>query len=149
MITILAVGKIKEAFMREAVGDYLGRIARFDKISVCEVAEGPADFPLRREANLLLAAIPKGAYVFAADRCGKSYDSENFAKRIGTLHASGRSNLCFVIGGSEGLDGAVLSRADETVSFSAMTFPHQLFRLLLTEQIYRAMKLINGETYHK
>ncbi len=114
-----------------------------------EIPEGPPAFALRSEAESLLRAVPKGAYVFAADRCGRAYDSVGFAERIGALYASSRSNLCFIIGGSEGLDASVTGRADETVSFSAMTFPHQLFRLILVEQLYRAMKIIRGETYHK
>ncbi len=135
--------------MRETVDDYVGRIGRFDKITVIEAPEGPVSMPLRKEAESLTGAIPAGAYVFAADRRGKAYDSESFAKRIGALYASGKSRLCFIVGGSEGLDASVLSRADETVSFSAMTFPHQLFRLILVEQLYRAMKILHGETYHK
>jgi 23S rRNA (pseudouridine1915-N3)-methyltransferase len=149
MITILAVGKIKEQYIRQTLDDYIGRIGRFDRVAVREIPEGPSSSPLRSEAEGLLRAIPKGAYIFAADRGGRTYDSVDFAGRIGALYASSRSNLCFIVGGSEGLDASVLSRADETVSFSAMTFPHQLFRLILAEQLYRAMKIIRGQTYHK
>ncbi|MBQ6376136.1 MAG: 23S rRNA (pseudouridine(1915)-N(3))-methyltransferase RlmH [Lachnospiraceae bacterium] len=157
-IRILAVGKVKEAFFRDAVGEYCKRLTRYAKLEITEVAdEKTPDMPsasereavLSREGTRLLHVIRDTDYVIALAINGKRFSSEDFAGHIDSLMTRGKSSLVFVIGGSLGLSDAVLSRADETLSFSDFTFPHQLMRVILLEQIYRAFRICSHEPYHK
>ena len=152
-ITVIAVGKLKERFWREAADEYLKRLSAYGTIRVVEVADRD---PARGEARAIaeegadaLRAIPDGAYVIALDLGGRQLSSEAFSARLDALGLEGRSTVAFVIGGSTGLDAAVLGRADEKLSLGTMTLPHNLARVVILEQIYRAFRISRGEPYHK
>ncbi len=157
-ITIICVGKIKEAFYRDAIAEYSKRLSRYCKLKIIEVADEntPQNASLAEEAQIkekeaerILKAITDNMYVIALAIEGKSFDSLSFAKRISSLATNGKSDLAFVIGGSLGLSQQIYQRANELISFSAMTFPHQLMRVILLEQIYRGYRINNNEPYHK
>ncbi|MDO4292034.1 MAG: 23S rRNA (pseudouridine(1915)-N(3))-methyltransferase RlmH [Eubacteriales bacterium] len=157
-VRILAVGKVKEAFFREAAAEYQKRLGRYCRLEIVEVADertdenaSPAQVEavLEREGSRLLSQIRDGEYVVALAIGGKRLDSPGLAEKIRLLGLSGRSSVSFVIGGSWGLSKSVLSRADFSLSFSDMTFPHQLMRVILLEQVYRSFRIICGEPYHK
>lgn len=157
-ITLIVVGKIKERYFRDAVLEYEKRLSRYCKLEIREVPDektpdgaSPAQEQQikRKEGDRILAQIREGAYVIALAIQGKSLSSEQLAQKLGTLAVSGTSHVAFIIGGSLGLDDGVLERADELLSFSAMTFPHQLMRVILLEQIYRGFRILNHEPYHK
>lgn len=157
-IRILCVGKIKEKFMREALGEYSKRLSRYIKLEITEVvdektpdsASEKEENQIRdKEAERLLKQIRQEDYVIALAIDGKMYDSVAFSKKLDRFGVLGRGSVVFVIGGSLGLGEQVLERADESISFSKMTFPHQLMRVILMEQIYRAFRIIHGEPYHK
>ena len=142
-ITFVVVGKIKESFYREAVAEYAKRLSRFAKLEIKELAEGAS---LETEADDILRAC-KG-YVIALCVEGKQTSSEGLAEKIGKLTDAGKE-ITFVIGSSCGLSPRVKLAADERLSFSNMTFPHQLMRVILAEQVYRAFMINTGATYHK
>ncbi len=157
MIKIICVGKIKEKYLTDGINEYLKRISKFDKIEVIELKDEliPDNCsPIQEEkiketeGESILSKI-KDEYVIALDLRGEMITSIDLSKKIDTIHSSGKSKISFVIGGSLGLSKDVLNRADYKLSFSKMTFPHQLFRMMLLEQIYRAYKILNHETYHK
>lgn len=157
-ITILAVGKIKEAFYREAVAEYRKRLSRYCHVEIVETAdeqtaEGASaaneDAVKKKEAERILKQIKEDSYVITLEIAGKKCTSEQFAKKLEQLGVEGKSRVTFVIGGSLGLHKSVSERADYKLSFSDMTFPHQLMRVILCEQIYRAFRIINKEPYHK
>lgn len=157
-ITILCVGKIKEKFYQQAIDEYKKRLSRYCKLQIIEVPDEKTpdkasakeeELIKRTEGERILKHIQDQAYVIGLAIAGKSYDSVAFSDRIKTLGVSGKSQLVFVIGGSLGLDEAVLKRCNEKISFSAMTFPHQLMRVILLEQIYRGYRIMNNEPYHK
>ena len=147
-ITIVCIGKLKEKYWQDAAAEYIKRLSRFCRLSITELAESKIDSK-EEESKDILAHLPKGAYVIALDVGGKSLSSEGFAKKISDLALEGRSDICFVIGGSNGFDDSVRDAADLRLSFSDFTFPHQLMRVILLEQIYRAFKITNNEKYHK
>jgi len=157
-IHIIAVGKIKEKYLTGAINEYCQRLSAFCKLNIIELKDEPIPQNasnaqiaevLTKEANSILAKIPKDSYVFALTIEGKQLSSEDLAEQITKLQVDGKSSLTFIIGGSFGLAEEVKSRANAQLSFSKMTFPHQLFRVMLVEQIYRAFKIMNGQTYHK
>ncbi len=157
-ITILCVGKQKEKFMRDAVNEYTKRLSRYVKLEVIEVADEktPDHASLKeeelireKEGERLLRHIKGDDHVIALAITGVQYDSIAFSRRLDGFGMSGKGHVVFVIGGSLGLSEQVLGRADEELSFSKMTFPHQLMRVILLEQIYRAYRIIRGEPYHK
>lgn len=157
-ITILAVGRCKEKYWTMAVDEYRRRLSRYTDLEIIEVAdektpEGASareeEIIRNREGERLLRKIRDDAFVAALAIRGESVDSVEFSRRIERLAVQGTSRIQFVIGGSLGLSDAVLRRADWKVSFSAMTFPHQLMRVILLEQIYRAYRIIRHEPYHK
>ena len=157
-IKILCVGKIKEKFYRDAIGEYEKRLSRYCRLSIIEVADEKTPdrsseteemLITEKEATRLRSHIRDNDYVIALAIDGKSFDSVTFAEHLGQLAVSGKSNLVFVIGGSLGLHPSVLSQCDELLSFSAMTFPHQLMRVILLEQLYRSYRIQNHEPYHK
>ncbi len=157
-ITILCVGKIKESFYREAVGEYVKRLGRYCSLEILEVADEKTpdgasatqeDQIKEKEADRILSKMPEGAYVYTLEIQGKRYTSELFADAIHKVGLGGRSHIVFVVGGSLGLHEKVLRRSDQAVSFSDMTFPHQLMRVILCEQIYRAYRILHGQPYHK
>lgn len=157
-ITIIAVGKIKEKFYRDAVDEYLKRLSRYYKTEVVEVAdektpdklsEGLAEQIKRTEAERILPKIRDDAYVCTLEIAGEKLDSVAFASMMENLGIQGKSHIQFIIGGSLGLHESVSKRADKKLSFSDMTFPHQLMRVILCEQIYRGCRIIYKEPYHK
>lgn len=157
-ITILAVGKIKEKFYTEAVKEYSKRLSRYCKLEIIEVADEKTeenasrheeDLIRRKEAERLRKYIKNGAYAIALAIDGRQCSSEEFSAKIHNLGLQGESHIIFIIGGSIGLDQTILKNANERLSFSKMTFPHQLMRVVLLEQIYRGFRIINGEPYHK
>lgn len=157
-MTIIAVGKIKERFYTEALSEYSKRLSKYVKLEVLEVADEktPDQASEREEAQILdkegqriLSKIPQNAYVVALAIEGKMLTSEGLSEKLAELGLRGDSHVAFVIGGSLGLAPSVMERADFKLSFSKMTFPHQLMRVILLEQIYRAMRIMRNEPYHK
>lgn len=157
-ITILAVGKVKERFYREAIAEFEKRLGKYVRLTIREVEdektpEGASEAEetaiRRKEGERLLRHIKDNDYVIALAIDGESLDSPGLAGKVEQLGISGVSSIVFVIGGSLGLSGEVLGRADWRLSFSAMTFPHQLMRVILLEQIYRSFRIMRGEPYHK
>ena len=157
-ITVICVGKIKERFYRDAIDEYSKRLSRYCRLNIIEVADEMTpdvcsdalkDQILAREAERITAKLPAGAHIVTLEIGGRSYDSEALSTYIEGLGINGISHIVFIIGGSLGLHGSVTERADMHLSFSAMTFPHQLMRVILLEQIYRCYRIIHGEPYHK
>ena len=157
-ITILCVGKIKEKFYRDAIAEYEKRLSRYCKLEIVEVADEKtpdnASFAMEdqikaKEGLRILSKIKDDAFVCTLEILGKKYSSESFADMLDKAAVGGKSHITFVIGGSLGLHSSVIERSDRAISFSDMTFPHQLMRVILCEQIYRAYRIINGEPYHK
>ena len=157
-ITIVCVGKIKEKFYRDALVEYTKRLSRYCSLSITEVAdektkEQASDVECAiikdREGERILKSIREDGYVIALAIDGKNLDSVELSKKIENLALTGKSNLYFVIGGSLGLSDEVMKRADYKLSFSRMTFPHQLMQMILLEQIYRGYRILNHEPYHK
>ena len=157
-ITLITVGKIKERFFEEAIGEYSKRLSRYCKLDIIQVADektpdGAGEALERqikeKEGQRILSNIKEGAYVIALAIEGKMLSSEALAAKIQKLGVDGVSQIVFVIGGSLGLSMEVMKRADYALSFSPMTFPHQLMRVVLLEQIYRSYRMISGEPYHK
>lgn len=157
-ITVITVGKIKEKYLKDAIAEYSKRLSRYCKLEILEVADEKTpdgasetvEENIRdKEGERILKLIKEDAYVITLEIGGKMLTSEELADRIETLGIQGKSHLVFVIGGSIGLGKEVLRRSDYALSFSKMTFPHQLMRVILLEQIYRSYRIINGEPYHK
>lgn len=157
-ITLVTVGKIKEKYLRDAISEYSKRLSRYCKLEIVEVADEKTpdqasesvDENIRaKEGERILKYIKDDMYVITLEICGKMLPSEEFARKIETLGVQGKSSIAFVIGGSIGLGKEVMKRSDYALSFSKMTFPHQLMRVILLEQVYRAYRIINGEPYHK
>ena len=157
-IKLLCVGKIKEKFYRDAIAEYTKRLSRYCRLQMIEVAdektpdhcsETEAAQIKSKESARLLSNIKDNDYVIALAIDGKGWDSVGLADHLEQLAVSGKSSLAFVIGGSLGLHPDMLRRADESISFSAMTFPHQLMRVILLEQLYRSFRIRNHEPYHK
>lgn len=157
-IDIISVGKIKEQYFREAVLEYQKRLSRYCKLNIIEVEDektpdkasaAEEDLIKAREAERILKYIRDDTCVITLEIAGQTYDSIEFAQKLEKLGIQGNSHLQFVIGGSLGLHEKVCDRANLAVSFSKMTFPHQLMRVILLEQIYRGYRIINGEPYHK
>lgn len=157
-IDIIAVGKVKEKFYRDAIDEFAKRLSKYCKLQIIEVAdektpegagEALEEQIKAKEAQRILKNIKEDAFVFTLEIAGKKYDSEGFAQRINTLGIQGKSHIQFIIGGSLGLHSSVSARSDAKISFSDMTFPHQLMRVILLEQVYRGFRIIAGEPYHK
>jgi 23S rRNA (pseudouridine1915-N3)-methyltransferase len=157
-IKIIAVGKLKEKYLKEGIAEYLKRLRPYAKVEIVEVADEPAPENasaaeelqvLEREGEKIAKNLKPGTYVIALALEGKMLSSEGLAEKISTLTLAGKSDLTFLIGGSLGLAPGLLSQADFLLCLSPMTFPHQLVRLILLEQVYRAFKIVRGEPYHK
>lgn len=157
-ITVITVGKIKEKYLEDAIAEYSKRLSRYCKLEIIQVADEKT--PDRasevvetqikdKEGERILSHIKDTAYVVALAIEGKMISSEELAELIDGLGVRGESHIQFVIGGSLGLSKKVLERADYKLSFSRMTFPHQLMRVVLLEQVYRSYRIISGEPYHK
>ena len=155
---IICVGKLKEPYLRDAFAEYKKRLSRFTNMILTELPEyalpdspSPAQInkAIDEESAAILRSVQKNDYVIALDICGKQLTSEELSELLQNKMLEGTSNIAFIIGGSNGYNDAVRSRANMRLSFSKLTFPHQLFRIMLTEQIYRAFKIAAGEKYHK
>ena len=157
-ITLLTVGKIKETYLEAGIKDYVKRLSRYCKLEILEVADektpdGASENLERqireKEGKRLLNLIRPEAYVITLEIQGKQLSSPELARKLERLGVEGVSHITVVIGGSLGLSDEVIGRADFHLSFSAMTFPHQMMRMILLEQLYRCYRIINGEPYHK
>ena len=144
-IIILCIGKLKEKYWTDAAAEYIKRLSKYCVLQIDELKEGE---PLS-EGAALLKRLKKEDYVIALDMAGEELDSEELSNKLEEMMVSGRSRVIFIIGGSDGLSKEVTGRADYNLSFSKMTFPHQMMRIILLEQIYRSFKIINNEKYHK
>lgn len=147
-IRVLCVGKLKEKYWRDALGEYSRRLSAYCNFSFEEVRESRADDP-NEEGEALLKRIKEDEFVVALQIEGTAMTSEELATYIDGLAVGGKSKITFIIGGSNGLSTEVAGRADKELSFGQMTFPHQMMRVILAEQIYRSFKIIKGEKYHK
>ena len=155
-IKIISVGKLKEKYLVQGISEYTKRLSKYCKITLVEVPDEKAPEKLsemiqvkEKEGERILAKIKEQEYVFALAINGKNPSSEDFAAALDKLQTSGKSQFVFVIGGSLGLSDQVLKRSNAQISFGKMTYPHQLMRLILVEQIYRAFRINAGEPYHK
>jgi 23S rRNA (pseudouridine1915-N3)-methyltransferase len=157
-ISIVTVGKLKEKYLKMGIDEYLKRLNSYAKVEVIEVSDEKAPEELselemlqvkQKEGERILAKISQDTYVIALAINGKMQSSEELADTLDKLATYGKSKIAFIIGGSLGLSEEVLKRANEQLSFSKMTFPHQLMKLILVEQIYRAYRINRGEPYHK
>ncbi|MEK4283436.1 MULTISPECIES: 23S rRNA (pseudouridine(1915)-N(3))-methyltransferase RlmH [Ureibacillus] len=157
-ISIISVGKLKEKYLKMGIDEYVKRLSSYAKVDLIEVADEKAPEQLseaemeivkKKEGERILAKIPDGTFVYALAIDGKMKSSEELAEGLEKQMTYGSSKIAFVIGGSLGLHKEVLNRANEKLSFGRMTFPHQLMRLVLLEQIYRSFRIMKGEPYHK
>ncbi|KAB2491498.1 23S rRNA (pseudouridine(1915)-N(3))-methyltransferase RlmH [Priestia endophytica] len=157
-ISIITVGKLKEKYLKQGINEYLKRLSAYAKVEVVELPDEKAPENLSevemeqvkgKEGERILAKIPQDTHVIALAIEGKMKSSEQLADDLDKLATYGKSKIAFVIGGSLGLSSDVMKRANDTLSFSKMTFPHQLMRLILVEQIYRGFRINRGEPYHK
>lgn len=157
-ITIITVGKIKEKYLKDAIAEYTKRLSKYCKLEIVEVADEKTpdnasevlEHAIRaKEAERILKYVKDDAYVITLEIQGKQLTSEELAEKIEKLGIQGTSHIIFIIGGSIGLGEEVLKKSDFALSFSRMTFPHQLMRVILLEQVYRSYRIINGEPYHK
>lgn len=157
-ITIICVGKIKEKYLKSAIDEYTKRLSRYCKLSIIELSdektpdnasEKEETIIKEKEGEAILKNIKDSMFAIALELKGNMLSSEELSSYIMDLGVRGESNIAFVIGGSLGLSKAVLERANYKLCFSKMTFPHQLFRVMLLEQVYRGFRIISGEPYHK
>ncbi|MDM8534879.1 23S rRNA (pseudouridine(1915)-N(3))-methyltransferase RlmH [Clostridiaceae bacterium HSG29] len=157
-ITIISAGKVKEKYFLSAIDEYVKRLSRYTKMEFISLKQGHTTQEMSEkdilnvkedEGRRILDRISEREYVIALDLKGTELTSEKFSDKIQNLRVTGKSNITFIIGGSHGLSGKVLKRADYKICFSKMTFPHKLMKVILVEQIYRAFKIINNEPYHK
>ncbi len=157
-ISIICVGKIKEKYWTLAIAEYGKRLSRYCKLNIIELPDEKTpdgcseamELKIKdKEGDRILNSLKGDEYIIALAINGKRYDSENFSQNIEKIGINGNSHIAFVIGGSLGLSQAVLNASHQKISFSDMTFPHQMMRVILLEQIYRAYRIINNEPYHK
>ena len=157
-ISIIAVGKIKENYLKDAVAEYLKRLSAFANIQIIEIpdekcpqnlSEAQKNIVLQKEGEKIFAQIPKNSFVYTLAIDGKKLSSRDFSENIQNNMTNGDSGLVFIVGGSLGLYGEILQKSDFCLSLSDMTFPHQIARVILLEQIYRCFKIMNNEPYHK
>ena len=155
-INVICVGKLKEAYLKDAINEYAKRLSKYCKINIVEVPDEPIPSNLndklsesikQAEGNKILSFV-KNSYVISLDLKGKQYTSEEFSDKLEKLSLN-NSSISFIIGGSLGLSNEVINKSNELICFSKMSFPHQLIRLFLLEQIFRAFKISNNETYHR
>lgn len=157
-ITVITVGKIKEKYLKDAIAEYSKRLSKYCKLEIVEVADEKTpdnasdiveDAIRSKEAERIIKYVKDDAFVITLEINGKQLSSEELAEKIDKLGVQGTSHIIFIIGGSIGLGQEVLQKSNFSLSFSKMTFPHQLMRVVLLEQIYRSYRIINGEPYHK
>lgn len=157
-IKIIAVGKIKEKYLQQGIAEYLKRLSGYAKVEIIEVGDEKAPENMSaaqeeqvkaKEEERISKYIKEGTFLIPLAIEGKEYTSEGLARFIANLGVKGKSDITFLIGGSLGLTDSLLKKGDQLLSFSKMTFPHQLMRLILLEQVYRSFRIIKGEPYHK
>ena len=157
-INIICVGKLKEKYLQDALSEYSKRLSKYCNLNIIELPDEKLLNNLndslinqikQKESNNILSHIEKGSYVLALDLKGKQFSSEEFSKKITNISINSFSSITFIIGGTLGLYENVLKNSNELICFSKMTFPHQLIRIFLLEQIFRAFKISNNETYHR
>lgn len=157
-ITIIAVGKLKEKYLKQGIEEYLKRLGPYAKVQIKEVADEKAPENMseaeiqnvkQKEGERLLSQVSQDTYVITLEIDGKMLTSEKFAAKLDELATYGKSKIAFVIGGSVGISDDVEKRSDLALSFSKLTFPHQMMRMILLEQVYRAFRIMRGEPYHK
>lgn len=156
-ISIICIGKIKENYLKDAINEYSKRLSKFCNLKITELQDEKLPAKINgsiineiknKECDKIIDAIKKDSYVICLDLKGKEYSSEDFSKKIENIALNFNSSITFIIGGTLGLNEKVLSLASEKICFSKMTFPHQLIRVFLLEQLFRAFKISNNETYH-
>ncbi|UJL46354.1 23S rRNA (pseudouridine(1915)-N(3))-methyltransferase RlmH [Virgibacillus sp. NKC19-16] len=157
-ISIIAVGKLKEKYLKQGIEEYLKRLSTYAKVDITEVADEKAPENMseaemqevkRKEGERILSKVGQDTYVVTLEINGKMLTSEQLAAKMDELATYGKSKIAFVIGGSLGISEAVQKRSDLALSFSKLTFPHQMMRLILLEQVYRGFRIMRGEPYHK
>ena len=157
-IIIIGVGKIKEKFMQEGIKEYSKRLSRYCKLKILEVTDESAPENLskkeieiikEKEGKRILSKISNNSYIISLDIKGKNLSSEELSKKIEDITLGGTNDIIFIIGGSLGLSEEILNKSNLKLSFSKMTFPHQLMRMILLEQIYRGFRIMKGEPYHR
>lgn len=156
-INVICVGKLKEKYLKEAVLEYSKRLSKYCNLKIIEISDEKLPNKINKntiqevkskEGMKILDSIKKDSYIIALDLYGKQFTSEEFSEKIEDISLRGYSSITFIIGGTLGISKAVLNKCNELVCFSKMTFPHQLIRVFLLEQIFRAFKISNNETYH-
>ena len=157
-ITIISVGKLKEKYLKQGIEEYAKRLTKYCKFNVVEVPDEKAPENLspaemiqvkEKEGERILAKVKDQDYIFALAINGTQYSSEGMAQQIDKIGISGKSSIVFIIGGSLGLSDEVLHKSNQLISFGKLTYPHQLMKLVLVEQIYRSYRIIHGHAYHK
>jgi len=150
MIKIICLGKIKEQFYRDAIEEYLKRLTKYNKVEIIELPDydGEKNIVLKKEAEVILKYIDSKSYIITLEIEGKELSSTEFSEKLNNIFLN-YPNITFIIGSSYGLSDEIKEKANYKLSFSRLTFPHQLFRVMLLEQIYRSYKILNNETYHK
>lgn len=156
-INVICVGKLKEKYLKDALEEYSKRLSKYCKLNVIELSDESLPSKIndsiiaevkKKESEKILENIKQGSYVISLDLKGKDYSSEDFSKQIQNISNKGFSTITFIIGGTLGLDEKVIKTSNELICFSKMTFPHQLIRVFLLEQLFRGFKIQNNETYH-
>lgn len=156
-INIICVGKIKENYLKDAISEYSKRLSKFCNLNITELSDEKLPNKLNnsiineiknKECNKIIQTIKKDSYIICLDLKGKEFSSEEFSQKIDNISLNFNSSITFIIGGTLGLNQEILSLANEKICFSKMTFPHQLIRVFLLEQLFRAFKISNNETYH-
>ena len=157
-IDIICVGKIKEHYLKDAISEYTKRLSKYCSLSIIELSDEQVPNNLNNslaekikqsESNNILSHVKKDSYIICLDLKGKQYSSEQFSEKIENIALNGISNITFIIGGTLGVTEDLRNKSNELICFSKMTFPHQLIRVFLLEQIFRAFKISNHETYHR
>ncbi len=157
-INIIAVGKIKEKYIKEGIGEFSKRLSRYASLKIIELNDEKAPENLSdkdmqiikdKEGSKIIEKLPQNSYIIGLTIDGKGLSSEGLSEKMEDIMLSGKSDISFIIGGSLGLSNQVIERCQYKLSFSKMTFPHQLMRLILLEQVYRAFRIMRGEPYHK
>lgn len=156
-ISIICIGKLKETYLKDAIAEYSKRLQKYCSLTITELQDEKLPNKLNdsimqeiktKECNKIIQAIKKDSYIFCLDLRGKQFSSEEFSKKLDNIALNENSHITFIIGGTLGLNDEVLKMSNEKICFSKMTFPHQLIRVFLLEQLFRAFKISKGETYH-
>lgn len=156
-ISIICIGKLKETYLKDAIAEYSKRLQKYCSLTITELQDEKLPNKLNdsimqeiktKECNKIMQAIKKDSYIFCLDLRGKQFSSEEFSKKLDNIALNENSHITFIIGGTLGLNDEVLKISNEKICFSKMTFPHQLIRIFLLEQLFRAFKISKGETYH-